>query len=292
MMEESMGRVDGKVVLITGAARGQGRSHAVRLAEEGADIIGFDICKDIETVGYTLGTSEELQETANLVEKAGRRAFVREVDVRDRAAMDVAIAEAVAEFGRLDVVVANAAVGTVGPGPVTAFADVVDVNLVGVFNTVHAALPHTGEGASFILIGSSAAFFSAPGEPGGMSLMGPGGIGYPFAKRMLATYIDWFAPFLAPSGRRINVVQPTNVDTPMLHNQPMYRIFRQDLQQPTFDDVEESFQDLHGMPIPYVEAIDISHAVTYLASEESRYVTGIQLRVDGGAVVKAGKTRV
>jgi SDR family mycofactocin-dependent oxidoreductase len=286
-----MGRMDGKVVLITGAARGQGRSHAVRLAEEGADIVAFDLCKDIETAEYSLGTSEELQETARLVEKTGQRVLVREVDVRDRAALDAAIAEAVAEFGPLDAVVANAAIGTVGPGPVTAFTDVVDVNLIGVLNTVHAALPQSNEGSSFILIGSSAGYFASPGEPGGMSLMGPGGMGYPFAKRMLGNYIEWFAPFLAPSGRRLNVVQPTNVDTPMLHNRPMYRIFRQDLAQPEFEDVAESFEDMHGMPIPYVEPIDISHAVTYLASDESRYVTGIQLRVDGGAVVKAGQSR-
>lgn len=285
-----MGRVQEKVILITGAARGQGRSHAVRLAEEGADIIGIDVCRDIDAVSYPLGTPAELQETARLVEKLGRRAVVKEVDVRDRSGLDVAVGEAVTELGRLDVVIANAGIGPVGPGPVSAFADVVDVNLIGVLNTVHAALPHTGEGASFILIGSSAAYFGAPGEPGGMDLMGPGGVGYPFAKRTLAVYMEWFAPFLSPSGRRINVVQPTNVNTPMLHNESMYRIFRQDLDHPARDEVIEPFTDMHGIPVPYVEPIDISHAVTYLSSDESRYVTGVQLRIDAGSVVKAGKS--
>lgn len=284
-----MGRVEGKVALITGAARGQGRSHAVRLAEEGADIIAIDICDDIEVVDYALGTAEELEETARLVEKTGRRIVTKRADVRDRAALDAAIAEAVAELGRLDVVIANAAIGPIGPGPLNAFTDVVDVNLVGVLNTVHAALPHTGEGASFILIGSSASFFGAPGDAGMMGMMGPGGLGYPYAKQMLGHYIAWFAPFLSPTGRRINVVHPTNVDTPMLHNENMYKIFRPDLEHPTREETEGAFAGMHGMPIPYVDPIDISHAVTYLASDESRYVTGIQLRIDGGSVVKAGK---
>jgi SDR family mycofactocin-dependent oxidoreductase len=284
-----MGRVEGKVVLITGAARGQGRSHAVRLAEEGANIIAFDICEGIESVEYELGTFEELQETARLVEKAGGRVVANRVDVRDRAALDVAIADAVAELGALDVVIANAAVGPIGPGPLNAFTDVVDVNLIGVINTVHASLPHTSEGASFILIGSAASFFGAPGDAGMMGMMGPGGLGYPYAKQMLSHYMAWFVPFLSPSGRRINVVHPTNVDTPMLHHESMYKIFRPDLEHPTREEAEGSFAGMHGMPIPYIEPSDVSHAVTYLASDESRYVTGIQIRIDGGSVAKAGK---
>jgi NAD(P)-dependent dehydrogenase (short-subunit alcohol dehydrogenase family) len=261
----------------------------VRLAEEGANIIGIDICENIEVAGYELGTQEDLQETARLVEKAGGRAVTKVADVRDRATLDAVIAEAVGELGRLDVVVANAAIAPIGPGPLEAFTDAVDVNLTGVFNTVHSALPHTGEGASFILIGSAAAYFGAPGDAGMMGLMGPGGLGYPYAKQMLAHYMNWLAPFLSPTGRRINLVQPTNVDTPMLHHESMYKIFRPDLEHPTHDEVAPAFAGMHGMPIPYVDPSDVSHAVAYLASDESRYVTGIAIRVDGGSVAKTGR---
>jgi SDR family mycofactocin-dependent oxidoreductase len=282
-----MGRVQDKVVVITGAARGQGRSHAVRLAEEGADIIAIDICHDIDVVEYPLGTAEELQETARLVEKAGRRVVTRQADIRDRAALQTAIDEGVETLGRLDVVVANGAIGPVGTGrPLNAFTDTVDVNLLGTLNTVHAALPHLPEGGSIILIGSAAAYIGARGDGGPM---GPGGIGYAYTKQMLGHYVEWFAPFLAPSGRRINVVHPTNADTVMLHNEPMYRIFRPDVEHPTREEAVQAFPVLHGMPVPYVDPIDVSHAVTYLASDESRYVTGAQLRVDAGAIVKAGK---
>ncbi|MFR9800622.1 mycofactocin-coupled SDR family oxidoreductase [Streptomyces sp. MS06] len=283
-----MGRVEGKVVVITGAARGQGRSHAVRLAEEGADIIAIDLGEDIEVVGYPLGTAEELAETASLVEKTGRRVVTKQADIRDRAALRKAIDEGVAELGRLDVVVANAAIGPVGADrPLSAFTEAVDVNLSGTLNTVHAALPHLQEGASIILIGSAAAFFASyGGDPAGM---GPGGIGYAFTKQMLGHYVNWFAPFLAPRSLRINVVHPTNVNTPMLHNEAMYKVFRPDLEHPVAQDAEPGFGMVQAMPIPYVEPIDISHAVTYLASDESRFVTGTQMRVDGGAVVQNGK---
>lgn len=284
-----MGRVEGKVVVITGAARGQGRSHAVRLAEEGADIIAIDICEDNEIVDYPMGTADELQETAQLVEKTGRRVVTKQADVRDRAGLRKAIEEAVAELGPIDVVIANAGISPVGPNPFTAFTEVVDVNLIGALNTVHAALPHTTDTASVILIGSVASFFSAPGDPGMPSIMGPGGVGYAYAKQMLATYIDWLAPFLSPSGRRINVIHPTNVDTLMLHNERMYKIFRPDLEHPTREETEVQFAAIHGMPVPYVDPIDVSHAVTYLASDESRFVTGQQMRVDSGALAKAGK---
>jgi len=282
-----MGRVQDKVVAITGAARGQGRSHAVRLAEEGADIIAIDICHDIDVVEYPLGTSEELQETARLVEKAGRRVVTKQADTRDRAAIRAAIDEGVEALGKLDVVVANAAIGPVGAGrPISAFTETVDVNLAGSFNTVHAALPHMGEGASVIVIGSAAAYIGGRGDGGPM---GPGGIGYAYTKQMLGHYIEWFAPFLAPSGIRINAVHPTNADTVMLHNEPMYRIFRPDVEHPSREDAVAAFPVLHGMPVPYVDPIDVSHAVAYLASDESRYVTGLQMRVDAGAIVKAGK---
>jgi NAD(P)-dependent dehydrogenase (short-subunit alcohol dehydrogenase family) len=194
----------------------------------------------------------------------------------------------VAELGGgLDVVVANAGICPAGAGrPLSAFTDTIDVNLGGVLNTVHAALPHMGPGSSIILIGSIAGFTASYGDPGPM---GPGGTAYAFAKQILSQYINWFAPFLAPSGTRINAIHPANVDTHMIHNEAMYKIFRPDLEHPTRADAEPVFPVLHAMPIPWVELIDVSHAVTYLASDESRYVTALQMKVDGGAMVKLGK---
>jgi SDR family mycofactocin-dependent oxidoreductase len=282
-----MGRVEGKVVAITGAGRGQGRSHAVRLAEEGADIIALDICQDIDIAEYPMSSSEDLLETARLVEKTGQRIFTKEVDVRDRVALEAAFDEGVAELGHLDVVVANAAIGTPGAErPLRSFIDTIDVNLIGSLNTVHAAFPHLREGASIILIGSAAAYMAVYGESGPM---GPGGMAYPFAKQTMGNYMNWFAPFLAPAGLRINMVHPTNCDTDMLQNEAMYKIFRPDVEKPVRADAEPGFSQVQAMSIPYVDPIDISHAVTYLASDESRYVTGLALKVDGGAVVKFGK---
>ncbi|PXX71488.1 SDR family mycofactocin-dependent oxidoreductase [Nocardia tenerifensis] len=282
-----MGRVEGKVVAITGAARGQGRSHAVRLAEEGADIVAIDLCENIDIVEYPLATAEDLEETVRLVEKTGRRVVAKQADVRDYAALRTALTEGVRELGALDVVIANAGISPVGAGrPVAAFTETVDVNLSGMLNTVHAALPHLADGGSIIVIGSAAGLITHYGPLGAM---GPGGMGYAFAKTTLAAYVNWFATVLAPSGTRINAVHPTNVDTDMLQNEAMYKVFRPDLEHPKREDAEPVFPMVQAMPIPYVQPIDVSHAVTFLASDESRYVTGTQLRVDGGAVVNAGK---
>jgi SDR family mycofactocin-dependent oxidoreductase len=278
--------VENKVVVVTGAGRGQGRSHAVRLAEEGADILAIDICQDIPVVEYPMSTPDDLAETARLVEKTGRRIITSQTDVRDRAAMQQAIDEAVAEFGRLDAVVANAGISPVGAQrPIIAFGETVDVNLSGAFNAVHAALPHLGQGASIVLVGSAAGLLSNYGA----GPMGPGGAGYVYAKQAMSLYVNWLAPQMAPNGIRVNIIHPANVDTAMIHNQPMYHIFRPDLGVATREEVAPSFQDFHAMPIPYLDPIEISHAVTYLVSDESRFVTGLQLKVDAGAVVNAGR---
>ncbi|MET7773722.1 mycofactocin-coupled SDR family oxidoreductase [Nocardia sp. NPDC005366] len=284
-----MNRVEGKVVLITGAARGQGRSHAVRLAEEGADIIAVDICADIATNDYALASEADLAETAALVEKSGRRAFTRVVDVRDRRSLEQAIAEGVAELGHLDVVVANAGICALGHHvPIQGFVDVFDVNFMGVVNAVHTALPHLGAGASIIVTGSVAGLVPQTGFNGVQALQGPGGDGYGLSKKMLRTYTQSLALTLGPSSIRVNAIHPTNVDTDMLNNPGMYQIFRPDIQNPTREDAEVTFPFMQAMPIPYVEAADITHAVTYLASDESRYVTGLQMFVDGGAALKLG----
>lgn len=283
-----MGRVEGKVVLVTGGARGQGRRHAVRLAEEGADIILIDVCHDIEHNGYALATQQDLDEACREVEKSGHRVVSAAVDVRDRPALEAALSSAVTELGGLDVVVANAGICPLGNDlPIGAFTNAFDVDFVGVVNTVHVALQHLSAGASIVTVGSVAGLLAEKAGPG--SAMGPqgaGGAGYNLAKQFIDRYTMALAAQLAPQSIRANVVHPTNVNTPMLHNEGMYKMFRPDLEHPAIDDALLTFPMMQGMPIPYVEPEDISHAVCYLASDESRYVTGVQLKVDAGASLK------
>ncbi|SHN46590.1 mycofactocin-coupled SDR family oxidoreductase [Cryptosporangium aurantiacum] len=280
-----MGRVEGKVAFVTGAARGQGRSHAVRLAEEGADIIAIDLCKNIDTVDYPLSTPEDLKETARQVEALDRRIVAREVDTRDPVALRAALEAGVAELGHLDVVVANAGIAPMSGRPkLQAWSDVIDVNLIGAINTIQAALPHLGKGASIIATGSIAAMISneTAGNPGG----DPGGTGYMWAKRTLASYIHELGRTVIPARIRVNAVHPTNTNTNMLHSRPMYRAFRPDKENPTREEAEEVFPTMQGFNVPYVEPGDISAMVVFLASDESRYVTGMQMRVDAGAYLK------
>ncbi|HEY3713431.1 MAG TPA: mycofactocin-coupled SDR family oxidoreductase [Jatrophihabitantaceae bacterium] len=280
-----MGRVEGKIAFVTGAARGQGRSHALRLAEEGADIIAVDLCRDIASAKYPMASPDDLKETARLVEEHDRRIVAIEADVRERGELRAAVADGIRELGSLDIVVAQAGIAPItGEPPMEAWADVIDTNLGGAINAIHAALPHLGEGASIIATGSVAAFMpndvvASPGQD-------PGGTGYGYAKRALSDYIHELARALAPRRIRANAVHPTNVNTDMLHNDAMYRVFRPDLEQPTREEAELAFHSQQAMPLPYVEPVDISNAVVYLASEEARYVTGIQLRVDAGSYLK------
>jgi SDR family mycofactocin-dependent oxidoreductase len=284
-----MQRLSGKVAVITGAARGQGRSHAVHLADEGADIIALDICADIETNAYPLATRADLDETVNLVEKSGRRAVSAVVDVRDRVSLKKAIDEAVAELGGLHVVVANAGICPLGNHvPSRAFLDAFDVDFVGVINTIHASFEHLHSGASIIVTGSVAGLVPQKDLATGGGPQGPGGAGYGLAKKMLGQYTNGLALTLAPEQIRVNVVHPTNVNTELLHNDAMYRTFRPDLPEPTREDAELVFPVLQMMPVPWVEPEDVSHLVVYLASNESRYVTGQQLFVDAGAGLKLG----
>ncbi len=281
-----MGRVEGKAVVITGAARGQGRSHAVRLAEEGADIIAIDLCEDIPVAEYPMATPEDLEETARLVEKTGSRVVARKADVRDPAALRAAVDEGVAELGKLDVVIANAGISPLGAGrPITAFTDTVDINLSGALNTVHAALPHMTAGGSVIMVGSAVGLIPGHGDPGPM---GPGGAGYSVAKQTLVLYTHFLSLQLAPLSIRINCVHPSNVNTDMIQNDAVYRIFRPDLEAPTRQDGEMGLYAFHALPVPYLEPEDVSHVMTYLASDESRYMTGSQIKVDCGALVKRG----
>jgi len=280
-----MGRVQGKVAFVTGAGRGQGRSHAVRLAEEGADIIAVDICHDVDTVKYPLSTPDDLRETARLVEKLDRRIVAVEADVRERAQLIAALDRGIAELGRLDIVVAQAGIlSQKAEQQLQAWTDVVDTNLIGIINAVHSALPHLTSGASIIATGSTAAYMNVlPMQQVGTD---PGGVAYMVAKRLLSQFMHDLARELAPRQIRANVIHPTNVNTDMLHNEGMYRSFRPDLEAPTREDATPAFHVQQAMPIPWIEPVDISNAVLFLASDEARYVTGMQLRVDAGGYLK------
>jgi SDR family mycofactocin-dependent oxidoreductase len=280
-----MGRVQGKVAFVTGAARGQGRSHAVRLAEEGADIIAVDRCEDFATVGYPMATPEDLDETAQFIEKTGQRVVTAKVDVSDASLLKSALEEGVAELGRLDIVVTSAGIaGMKGSKDMPAWVDVMNTNLIGTLNAIHVALPHLGEGASIIATGSTAALMDvgANANPGD----DPGGAAYLHSKRLLSQYVHNIAAELAPRGIRANVVHPTNCNTPMLQSAPMYKSFRPDLENPTQADAEPVFYVQQAMKVPWVEPEDISNMVLFLASDEARYITGTQQRVDAGGYLK------
>ena len=278
-----MGRVQDKVVFITGAARGQGRAQALRLAEEGAHIIAVDICADIATNGYPLASRADLDETVRLVEKLDRQIVARQADVRDRAELTAAVTEGVAELGRLDAVVAQAGICPLGDQPVQAFLDAVTVDFNGVVHAVEAALPHLPDGASIVATGSLAALITASVDN---PANGPGGLGYSFAKRSVAAFVHDLSLVLAPRRIRVNAIHPTNVNTDMLNSDLMYRTFRPDLENPTREDALTAFPATTAMGNPYVEPRDIADTVLFLVSDESRYVTGMQMRVDAGGYVK------
>lgn len=284
-MGNTAGRVAGKVAFITGAARGQGRSHAIRLAEEGADIIAVDICKNYDTVGYAMATAEDLEETKNYVEKAGRRIVTAQADVRNEAELRGALEAGLAELGKVDIVVAQAGVAAMkGQPPMQAWTDGINTNFVGTINAIQVALPHLTEGASIVATASAAALMDAHNKPnpGG----DPGGMGYMVSKRLISEYVHYLATELAVRGIRANVIHPTNCNTDMLQSEPMYRSFRPDLENPTRADAEPVFGVQQAMKVNYIEPEDISNAVLWLASDESRFVTGMQLRVDAGGYLK------
>ena len=283
-MTEQLGRVAGKVAFITGAARGQGRSHAIRLAQEGADIIAVDICETFDSMNYPLATAEDLAQTVKEVEAEGRRIVAVKADVRIKSELKAALDAGLAEFGKVDVVVANAGVTAMkDPTLLQSFVDGVDVDLVGVLNTVGVALPHLKAGASIIVTGSTAGMMKGLLDSPGL---GGGGTGYAFAKRTLFTYVEVLALQLASHMIRMNAIHPTNTDTTLLMNDDIYRAFRPDLKNPTREDAIQAFPVMQAMPIPFVDPQDISHLVAFLASDESRYITGMNIRVDAGAMLK------
>ena len=275
------GRVQGKVALITGAARGQGRSHAVRLAEEGADIIAIDICEQIDSVPFPMATRDELAQTVREVEALDRRAVSLEADVRDFDALVAAVRQGVSALGRLDIVSANAGIFSVGSAADVAeqsWQDVLDVNLTGVWHTAKAAIPHLiagGRGGAIVLTSSVA------GLKGSAS-----GAHYVTAKHGVVGLMRSLAIELAPHMIRVNSLHPCTVDTPMVMNETLMRLFCPDLANPTLEDFRGVATTLNLLPVPWIESIDVSNALLFLASDEARYITGVPLPVDAGSTVK------
>jgi SDR family mycofactocin-dependent oxidoreductase len=279
-----MGLLDGKVAFITGAARGQGRSHAVLLAEEGADIIATDICQDVpEGTIVPLATKADLDETGRLVEATGRKVITGRADVRNFADLENAVAEGISAFGKIDIVCANAGIVYVANTweiPEEAWDAMIDTNLKGVWNTLRATLPsmlERGGGGSIIITTSNAAHVNMAGT----AHYSAAKAGAAALARVLANELGWLK-----SDIRVNCVEPTSVFTSMVNNEVMFKRFRPDLEQPTVGDVQHLFYGQNLLNIPWVDPIDISRAVLWLASDQSRYVTGISLPVDAGSSIK------
>ena len=283
------GKLEGKVAFITGAARGQGRAHAIAMAREGADIIGIDICRDIPSNPYPLATPEDLADMERSVKEIGRRVVTRVADVRERHELRAAVEAGLAELGRLDIVVANAGILPMAmgkPDPMQ-FVDASDVDLLGVMNTVAVSIPHLSAGSSVIVTGSTAGMIRGTTTSPDM---GPGGSGYGWSKRIVMEYVEEMSLALAPQMIRVNAIHPTNCNTHLLQNDGMYSLFRPDLaaegKKATREDAEPLFTLFQAMPIPYVEPEDMANLGVFLASEDSRYITGQQIRVDGGSLLK------
>ena len=276
-----MGRVEGKVAFITGAARGLGRSHAIRLAQEGADIIAVDICEQIATVPYPMSTLGDLAETAKQVEALDRRIVAARADVRDYAGLKQALDDGVAQLGRLDIVCSNAGISSFGAAAEldeTTWQDMIDINLTGMWHACKAAIPHLiagGRGGSIVITSSDAGLKAYPNLAH-----------YVSAKHGVVGLMRALALELAPHLIRVNSLHPSTVNTDMVQNEATYRLFRPDLQNPGPQELAQAGVSINALPIPWLEPVDISNAVLFLASDEARYITGVTLPVDAGFLVK------
>ena len=273
----------GKVAFVTGAARGQGRSHCARLARAGADIVAIDACAPVaEANGYAPATPADLAETVNLVEGEGRKIYAKQVDVRDAEGQQRVVAETIEQFGRLDIVVANAGIGNGGDvlheTKESDWDDMIGVNLSGVWKTVKAGVPH-------ILSGSRGGSIILTSSVGGLKAYPHTGH-YIAAKHGVVGLMRSFAVELGQHSIRVNSVHPTNVNTPMFMNEGTMKLFRPDLENPGPDDMAVVAQLMHVLPVGWVEPVDISNAVLFLASDEARYVTGLPVTVDAGSMLK------
>ncbi|MET0191567.1 MAG: mycofactocin-coupled SDR family oxidoreductase [Pseudonocardia sediminis] len=277
-----MGRVEGKVAVITGAARSQGRSHALRLAAEGADIIAIDLCAPVRSVGmYPPATEEDLAETVRLVEELDRRVVSRVADVRDSKALRAAVDDGVAELGRLDIVSANAGIFEIHPALEISDDDwheMIDTNLTGVWNTCRAALPHLidgGRGGSIVITSSTAGIKGVPNT-----------VHYTAAKHGVVGIMRTLANEFAQHSIRVNTVHPTGVDTVMIQNKKTWGLFLGGEEGATREAAEPAFASSNALPVPWVDPVDISNAILWLSSDEARYVTGVMLPVDAGFTIR------
>jgi (+)-trans-carveol dehydrogenase len=276
-----MGRVEGKVAFITGAARGQGRSHAIRLAEEGADIIAVDICGPVASTVGKPTTEADLAQTAKEVEARDRRIVWSKVDVRDLDALQAAVDSGVKELGRLDIVCANAGTWTYGMSHELSPAEwkeTIDIVLTGAWNTTKATTPfliEQAQGGSIIITSS------LQGIKGSQNVSH-----YSAAKHGVVGLMRCLASELGPHWIRVNTVNPGVVSTDLIHNKATYQLFAPELEDPPRELIAERMKALTVMPVPWVESVDVSNAVLFLASDESRYVTGVTLSVDAGSYIK------
>ncbi|SHN17423.1 mycofactocin-coupled SDR family oxidoreductase [Cryptosporangium aurantiacum] len=277
-----MGSLEGKVAFISGAARGQGRSHALRLAREGADIIAVDICRDIDTMVYPNASPADLQETVKLVEALDRRIIATETDIRDAAAVTTAIDAGVAQFGRLDIVLSNAGIvrlfGDEGADPAQIWKDTLEVNLTGGFHVVHAAIPHLiagGRGGVIVFTGSTAATRPSPADTSGA-------LAYTASKFGLLGITKQLAASLAQHSIRVNIVHPTGVASGMTMNEAMATMMAE--AAAGGENTISAMQN--ALPVDILQPEDISDAIAFLVSDQAKYITGVSLPVDAGFTVR------
>jgi SDR family mycofactocin-dependent oxidoreductase len=273
-----MGKLDGRVAFITGVARGQGRSHAVRLAEEGADIVGIDICAQIPEVPYPLSTQDDLDETVRLVEKTGRRMLGIKADVRDHGQVKAAFDAGVAEFGHIDTVLANAGVvltHTAEKDAPKSWQVGIDVMLTGVWNTIQAAYPHLveqGRGGSIVVTSSTAGLMCLTSGNGGDDA-------YTAAKLAVTGLVKAYAGYLGQHNIRVAAIAPTGVNTTMVSGNP--ELFKMIESQPHMVNAMQN-----ALPVEILEPGDISEVVLFLVSDAGRYVSGTTIVIDAGAMAR------
>ncbi|HET6871087.1 MAG TPA: mycofactocin-coupled SDR family oxidoreductase [Solirubrobacteraceae bacterium] len=278
-----MGLVDGKVALVTGAGRGQGRSHALKLAAEGADVIAVDIGGGrVETISYELASEADLDATVSAIEALGRRAVKAIGDVRSLSDLQAAVDAGLSELGKIDIVCANAGIGSWAVAwemTEEQWKDMIDINLTGVFNATRAALPsmvERGEGGSVVLTSSTAGLRAYANTAH-----------YTAAKHGVIGLMKVLAQEAGPHRIRVNAVCPTTVRTPLVINDSTFELFAPHLENPTEDDVREPFESLNILPgVAWIEPQDVSDAVVFLCSDAAKFITGVALPIDAGNIVK------